>query len=309
MSNEQDNDISRKGCFVSLSVSMWGASKKLGTDEVDVGEDADPTLFSTNMALIDKAALKPIRSIANEGTVAIKVKALPFDLRSISFVPNGLVAGLVEELDGLKTRYWQAVDGFLASYASHKEQARAKLGEHFDETHYPSVAEMRGRFDWRVRVVSMESPQHMAAVDPRIFAQIQREFQAEMAEFRQTAMDTLRGRFVEMVAHLAERLTPGADGKAKTFKDASVNHLQDFLRDFESLNIADDQTLKREVERMRGLLDGKTGKDFRGRGGDLQQDVAQAMQKAAQAIGGMLTDQKRRIKMPGAQTAQEGGAA
>jgi len=304
MSQDISNEISRRGCFVSLSVSCWGARKKLAADAVDMGEQADPSMFGHAMQLIDKRALKPIRSISTEGHAAIKSRALPFDV-GVDFVPNQLVAGLIDDLDRMRVRFDAAVAQFMAEYKAHIDNARAKLGDHFDAAAYPDLTDMRSKFKWAVRVVSMESPRHMQDIDPRLFRQVQQQFQAEMAEFSTSATAVLRERFVSLVQHLADRMTPGPDGKARIFHDSTVAQVQQFLADFGALNIANDETLAAQVDRMKALVGGRKPDEFRGTG-DFQSQVAGALAGAAEAIGGMLVDRKRKIVLPGKPT--EGAA-
>ena len=72
----------------------------------------------------------------------------------------------------------------------------------------------------------------------------------------------LRQSMADLVAHMAERLKDGSDGKPLKFKQSTVSNLVEFLSNFSFRNvILDDRQLQDLVGRARDLLQGVAADD------------------------------------------------
>src|SRR5947209_2796668 len=76
----------------------------------------------------------------------------------------------------------------------------------------------------------------------RVFARHRRATQALLAEFKRLA------------DHLAERLTPGPDGRRKILRAVALNRLKEFCERFEELNAGALPALGRAVAEAREVL-------------------------------------------------------
>ena len=91
----------------------------------------------------------------------------------------------------------------------------------------------------------------------------------------------------DLVAHMAERLKDGADGKPLRFKQSTVSNLVEFLSNFSFRNVTDDRQLQNLVGRARELLQGVAVDDLR-TSGDMRTRVQQGMVALAADLDGML---------------------
>jgi hypothetical protein len=91
----------------------------------------------------------------------------------------------------------------------------------------------------------------------------------------------------DLVAHMAERLKDGADGKPLKFKQSTVSNLVEFLSNFSFRNVTDDHQLQSLVGRARDLLQGVAVDDLR-TSGDMRMRVQQGMAALAADLDGML---------------------
>jgi hypothetical protein len=57
-----------------------------------------------------------------------------------------------------------------------------------------------------------------------------------------------------MVNHMVEKLKPDTDGKAKIFRESSIEKLSDFLSTFETRNITNDVQMKILVDKAKNLI-------------------------------------------------------
>jgi hypothetical protein len=84
-----------------------------------------------------------------------------------------------------------------------------------------------------------------------------------MAEASSEIQQVLRQSMADLVAHMAERLKDGADGKPLKFKQSTVSNLVEFLSNFSFRNVTDDRQLQGLVGRARELLQGVAADDLR----------------------------------------------
>jgi hypothetical protein len=66
----------------------------------------------------------------------------------------------------------------------------------------------------------------------------------------------LRLQMSDLVDHMIERLSPGADGKKKVFRDTLTENIDEFLRLFNGNNLAADAELQAFVDKARDLMKG-----------------------------------------------------
>jgi hypothetical protein len=97
----------------------------------------------------------------------------------------------------------------------------------------------------------------------------------------------------DLVAHMAERLKDGADGKPLKFKQSTVSNLVEFLSNFSFRNVTDDRQLQDLVGRARDLLQGVAADDLR-TSGDMRARVQQGMAALAVDLDGMLVKSRGR---------------
>jgi hypothetical protein len=62
---------------------------------------------------------------------------------------------------------------------------------------------------------------------------------------------------------MVDVLTPGPDGKIRTFRDSTVEHLTGFLDTFAARNIVDDDDMAQLVTRAREVMAGADAKSLR----------------------------------------------
>jgi hypothetical protein len=285
------------GVLASLSVSIWTASRKLASGSRAVAADTagDPSAFRVQKDLVNRDELRECRQIATEAAGILKEKALPFQIRGVSFIPCGLVAQVSHRLETLGLLFGRAADRFALRYETMISESRARLGDAWRADDYPS--NIRDRFAWGFRLFSVSAPGALSSIDPALYERAQADFRRDIQDFRADATAILRERFAETVSHLAERLTPAADGTRKIFRDSAVGNLKEFLTDFEALNISNDQELKAQVERTRAILSGVAPDHLRG-GDYLARRVAESLTQVQQATEGLLENApKRRIRM------------
>lgn len=242
------DSVYRKGCIVYLSFSIWGGRVKLPKGAIHA--DADPAFINATKYLVDRDCLRPIEKIRNEARSFIYNKTLPFPIPGLLFISRDMIPDVDRELERLKTKFMLEVSNFTANYNIFIDKAREKLNGLFNPLDYPQDIWKCFAFKWDF--INLSAPDKAQILSTEIYEREQAKFEQTMLEFRQTAVNTLRTKFAEMVDHIVERLS----GERKIFKDTLIGNVKEFLDDFNKLNITDDTELSAQVERCKKILDG-----------------------------------------------------
>ena len=290
-----NNQTLNNGTFCNLQVSIWTASKKVGTTSVDLGE-TDQSLFRISKDLVERSTLKPIRQASSKAAEVLHNRALPFNIRGVYYIPNSLILEVTDQIRDWETKFWQQVDQFCESYQTYREEARLRLNGHFREEDYPSLEKIRQKFAWNLQMMAFSAPESLQTESPEMYREANRRFQQEIDQFKESSVALLRSKFSELVSHIVERLTPDEEGNRKIFRNSMIGNLQDFLNDFEALNLTNDQDLSEQVNRVRGMVEGIGPDDLRLSSG-LSQMISQSMGHVQEAMSNLIENApKRRIR-------------
>ncbi len=105
----------------------------------------------------------------------------------------------------------------------------------------------------------------------------------------------LRSAFRQLIAHLADRLTPKETGEAKALHRSAIDNLLEFIAAFRDRNVANDSQLDELCHQARGILQGKTVEDLKGNQSAIQQ-LQGEMTRVTEVLDNLLqTAPKRRI--------------
>lgn len=287
------SDLFSKGCLVQLETSAWTARAKVSSKALLNGDhaDIDPAYVNASKRLVDGESLRSVESIRGEARAWLATQSLPFPLDGAVFVPSNQIERIDAKLAEYRAKYEEATDAFASDYAVLREAARARLGSLYSETDYP--VEIRRRFSFSWRFLSLAPASEAQLVNPKLVAQEREKFQRLMAEAAEGAVTELRTRFAACVDHVVERLAPTDDGKPRVFRESLVGNLKDFLDGFAGLNVCDDRQLATLVERARATIDGVDAPALRSSEG-LRGQVAARMADVSAALDGMIVDRPSR---------------
>ena len=134
------------------------------------------------------------------------------------------------------------------------EAARQRLGDLYNEADYP--ASLDGLFDMTWDFPSVEPPDYLQRLSPKLHEQECRRVQARIDEAVQLAEAAFTAELAKLVEHLPERLTGQVDGKPKVFRDSMITNLTEFFERFGNLNVRSNEQLDELVERAQQVVRG-----------------------------------------------------
>jgi hypothetical protein len=239
--------------------------------------------------LINPELLGPINTTTHQARSLVQKHALPFPITSIYLVPKESLALIDERLGEFKERFWIKVAEFEQMYEAARDEAKSVLKDLFNEADYPGDISSKFKFEWRFLVLDV--PGKSKILSPQIYEREKQKFEALMAETRELALMTLREEFGGIVKHLVEQLT--TEGKPKTLKTGMFNRLREFLDDFGTKNIFEDETLKTLTEQAKSAIGGMSAYGLRYNSA-MQQQISHEMQNLKTAIDEAIEELPRR---------------
>ena len=289
--SEESEAILKQGCLVHLECSIWGMRKKIPKSQVTV--DASPEYFNAVKYLIDPQQIKPIEQIRGAARNYLTNKSLPFPVTGLVFVPKDMIGIIDERLEVLSAEFTEKTGVFISHYNAFIESAQEKLNGLFNPVDYPK--DISGRFGFRWKYITLGAPGQSQLLSSEVYEREKRKFEQTMFEFRETAVDTLRASFSEMVERITERLS----GKKKVFRDSLIGNIQEFLTDFDALNITDDTELSAQVKRCKAIMSGVNPDMLRGNNA-FRSSIASSMASVQTSLNSMMVDRPNRKLRPAA---------
>jgi len=287
-------NIFEMGCLIQLSTSVWGARRKIKTEQISDMASANEWL-STHKKLIDPCALKPIQKAANAARGYLAGVSLPFPINGMVFVPKEMISKVDEQLAVLKSDFNDQVTEFIDRYDRLRETAMVYLGNLFNETDYPVNIQAKFSFGWRF--VALDVPNGKSRVlPPEVYEREKNKFVQTMEEARELAILSLREEFSGMINRITERFTNGHDSKPKVFKKGTINNFYEFFETFKERNIFRDSELTELVGRAEAILGGKSVEAIRSND-QLKQQIRNGMAEVETSMEDILSRPRRRIVM------------
>lgn len=245
--------IMQNAVLLRLSFSRAGGVRR--GDLQAVQTDCDKRRLKLGKVLFVSQEYKAIQTYDNALMSWVAARAIGADvgLHGVSILPRGLLADVEARLTEAQAEREKLVSEFLAVYPAEVDGARARMADQFRASDYPDAEVIKAAYAIRWAYIQFGPADGL----PTEVAERER---AKMKErFSQAETDVceaLRVSFRDLVAHLAERLQPGDDGKKRIFRDSAVENLVEFLGLFSKRNITDDSELAALADKARGIVDG-----------------------------------------------------
>ncbi len=284
------NDIFKKACLIQLTSSVWQCSRVLNQEVLAKKLGQENEWLRGRKFLINPELLGPVKTAVQQARKTVQKYALPFPITSIYMVPKDSLVIIDERLQYFKDRFWNKVQDFEALYGAGREEAESVLGDLFNEADYPVDIMTKFKFDWRF--FELSTPAKSRILSPEIYEREKEKFTSLMDETRELAMAALREEFSTVVSNLVDRLTNN-DGKPKVINNSMFNKLHEFLDDFSTRNIFEDEQLVELTEQAKSVIDGVS--PFGLKYNDvMRKKITKGMSDLDNAISASIEDMPRR---------------
>ena len=288
--------LQRTMAAARVSFTWLGVRKTLSREQREQAAEsfgAEGGCLSAAKKLIDTRhpAFKAVSAIRNRAIACWRAVSLPYPEPGIRLIRQDSIQAFDQQLTDLRQQLAEAVEQLDASYTELQEAARQRLGRLFDLADYPASLSGAFAIDWGYP--SITPPQYLLELNPQLYEQEQARITARFEEAVRLTEQAFTTEFGRLIGHLAERLSGGADGKPKVFKDSSVGNLQEFFSRFKSLSIHSNAQLDELIAQAQGIVSGVSGQDLRD-SGSLRQQVQGQLAAVASTLDDLLVDRPRR---------------
>lgn len=274
-----------------LELSRLGVRRKVASGAVQT--DADRELLHVSKEIIESEELQAIARFDGDlrKFVASRASGPAFLNRGgFHLLALALVESTYDKITRRLATRSELVTKFANVYEERKDETRARLGSLGADVEYPSLDRVLRSFGARVRILTFDTPASLEGIRRDIFESERTKAAGEWAEALDECRGVLRAAFADLVAHLAERLTPDeATGKKRIFKDSLVRNFSEFAQTFSARNIADDRQLAALVQRAADVMAGVEAGELRTNDA-LRQAVAASMRDIKATADAMVSE-------------------
>jgi hypothetical protein len=281
---------------VRVSVTWLGTRKTLSREQTS--EAAEPFGAAANSLSAAKRLLdtrdpsyRALTSIRGAAIGYWRGCSLPYPEPGVRLLRHDRVEPFEEQMRAFREQLREACECFAGRYEELKRAARNRLGRLYDAADYPVNPGALFALDWDYP--SVEAPQYLMQLNPRLYEQEQARVRARFDEAVTLAEQAFVTEFGKLLSHLTERLGGTADGKPKAFRDSAVSSLGEFFSRFAALNVRSNDELDRIVESARRIVQGTSAQDLRDSVG-LRASIATQLAAVRSSLEGLMVERPRR---------------
>lgn len=283
--SDQPNILDKALCL-SVTFGAPGSSRQISTDDVDIkpktpvdlkisDKEANKQFINITKKLFISDAYKLACAVQGKVKAYLKKRALHFPLKSgVYLIPTAFL----EEVDNTMLAFQEEFKALAHAFAHDdymlaRDRAKNELGPFYDESQYFDTAEeVESLFIFELKYVTFGTPEKLKEISPTIWQRAIDEMKNSVAAATNSIQNDIRGKMAELLSHAFEKLSNDAEGKRKKFKDASINNIKQFIKEFKDLNITDDSALEALVQKANSLIEGVSPEFLRTDDG-LRQDI------------------------------------
>jgi hypothetical protein len=148
------------------------------------------------------------------------------------------------------------VQAFADVVEQRRDESRDRLKGAFNIGHYPTREQVLAGYRIEKRWLTMSTPQSLKQISASFFEREKSKAEESIKTATQEITKLLAAEARKLTGHLVERLTPGADGKSKIFRDSAVSNISEFLATFNLRDIGGSDELNVQISQIRKLLNG-----------------------------------------------------
>lgn len=279
-----------------LSFNWLGVRKSLTSAQKNQAADsfgAEGKFLSAGKKLLDTShpAYKAVTAIRGRAVAYWKEVSLPFPEPGIRLIRQDSITDFDQQIAEFREELDDAVAELDRHYDELRSLARERLGDLFNVSDYPTT--LTGMFAIEHDYPSVEPPNYLRQLSPKLYEQECRRVQSRFDEAVQLAEQAFLDELARLVDHITERLNGEIDGKPKVFRDTAVTNLTEFFERFRALNVRSNDQLDELVGRAQQVLRGVEPQRLRDNG-VFRQQIATQLAGVQSSLDGLLVDRPRR---------------
>jgi hypothetical protein len=294
-------DAFEKGVVLYVKMGAPGFITGIDVENVDAG-DVDPEMLRLSKKTLDCPQYKAMKSVHGQVKKFLRGRTLPVPryMRSAYFIPDEQVEETIKGIEQYVNLHDdEYLPAFLRVYRDEKLKAKERLKNLYDESDYPSVESLRRSCYIRPEIIEITTPKRLEGISPSLYRAQREALRQKMAETANDGKMYLRDTLFKLLTHLHEKLAASdpATGRPTVIRKASVDHIEDFLKFFESLNVTKDTPMEATVEKLRKNMAGLDLEIIK-HDDKYRASMAATVGAIARDLGALVTVAPRKIRLP-----------
>ncbi len=250
----EKRDVRGRATLVTLHIRQWTARKydRKASDKVASDHHATSDAGRYHKRLVDVGAyLKPIKQTADDMRATHYLYTLPWLDNGQRILPIAHYEAYCERMNKLANQFNKRVHDFIDVYPQAKQQARAWLGELYDEADYPDPEQARAKFEADYYMQPMPS-----AEDFRVdLSEADIDKAADKIELAvKQAQSEAWQRLADCVEAIATRLPKYSSGDMKYLRESIITNLVEVADLVPGMNILQQPELDKLAREARDKL-------------------------------------------------------
>ena len=254
--NIEAPSLASSAMLTELNISVWTGRKKDKRESQECAKfnDADIGVVSVNKMLLgDCDELKALNELRGKIRNHIHYPmTMPWSDSGLRLLPTAVYFDYNNQMSEAIALFFQLRDKFVENYDFAVTRARAKLGDLFMRSDYPTSEEIRSKFDVRVNYTPLpDAGDFRVDVGNEASVQLKADYDKFYGDQLSKAMGDVWKRMHTALTNMSSKLTD-SNGKKQVFRDTLVSNALSMVDLLSTCNVTGDS----QMEAMRLKLDG-----------------------------------------------------
>lgn len=281
---------------VRVRFESLGVRKTLNRGQIDQAASpfgAEGRMLSAAKRILDSnhPAVRSLTKIKADAVNRWKQSTLPYVEDGVRLLPRTELGAFDAFMNEKRNELECAALELQLHFEDIKAEARNKLGVLFNPNDYPPDVASKFKVEWDYP--PLDPPNYLASTSPALYEQEQEKLRQRFVEAAELAEEAFITEFANLTEHLADRLTPEADGSQKIFHASAVENLREFFDRFSKLNLTGNERIEELVATARKAVSGVSPKQIRSAEA-LRAQIRSSMQGLTARLDAMLVDRPKR---------------
>jgi hypothetical protein len=247
--------LASSAMLTELNISVWTGRKKDKRESKECAKfnDADVGVVSVNKMLLgDCDKLKAINELRGKIRNHIHYPmTMPWSDSGLRLLPTAVYFDYHQQMTNAIDAFQSLVDEFIDDYDFAVTRARAKLGDLFMYSDYPTAEQIRSKFDVRVNYTPLpDAGDFRVDVGNEASVQLKADYDKFYGDQLSKAMGDVWKRMHTALTNMSSKLTD-SNGKKQVFRDTLVSNALSMVDLLTTCNVTGDS----QMEAMRLKLD------------------------------------------------------
>lgn len=253
---------------------------------------ADAEYISASKKLLDNRdqRYKHVTGVLSRAKAYWKAMTVPYPaIKGVRLIRRDQIDAFNQQMAVFREDLASNVKDLVEQFEPLKRTARQMLGQLYKPSDYPAAEELGTYFAVEWSYVSVEPPDHLKQLNPRLYEQEQARVRAEMETALHAAEQAFAAELQSLVGSLCEALSPGEDGAKKRLKPSALKSFGEFFDRFQQVRVGSNSDLDNLVGTAQSLLKGVDPSALKQQA-DQQQQLFSSMTTIRDTLGTLLID-------------------